>query len=435
MMTSQSHTSAISPQEMREALARVVYEAIYPVSVGLCLLYILFANAHSLVLPRPIATQMVIVASGSAIFFAGLALLAKRSLITVSHAQLVAGLIAQVVLWNSFLHLYLSGEIYQTTNILLVIVGIACFSLSPLCFVFTVSTGFIGWELILWTYPHSPERLHFIFAMGAATVLALLIFFVRLNMHQRFERLRVQDVRQKAELERALIAAKEVERLKDDLISTVSHELRTPLTSLVGFTELMLERDFPLQKRQELLAIVHGESLRLTKLINNFLDLQAMENGHAQYHFVAASLAQVLQEAVAVFSRADGKHTWRLTIPDSLPLVHMDAGRIHQVLANFLSNAMKFSQEGGEISVGVQVQAPVIQVWVADQGIGIPPEVQPQLFNKFFRVNDDSTRAVNGTGLGLALVKEIVEAHHGRVWVDSTLGKGSTFFFTLPLAT
>jgi len=415
------------------ALAAVVYESLRPISIGLSFLYIFFVVAHSVILPQPIANKMALTAFLSAVFFASLAILLKRLVITVHLAHQTALGIALVVLLNSLLHLYLTGETHQTTNILLTIVGAACFFLSTTCFVFVLATAFVGWELTMWSLPPSPERLHFIISMLTATMLALLIFYVRLHTHQRLERLRLQDIRQKTELERALIVAQEVDRLKDDLISTVSHELRTPLTSLLGFTELMLERDFPYSKQRELLTILHNESLRLTKLINNFLDLQAMEAGRSHYHFTDVQLTPLLYEAIDLFSKADGKHTWQTTIPDNLPFVHIDADRIRQVITNLLANAVKFSVYGGTISVSVHLQKTELTISISDQGVGIPQEAIPKLFTKFFRVDDSLTRPTNGTGLGLALIKEIVEAHQGRVWVDSTFGKGSTFYFTLPL--
>jgi len=435
VMTLTSQNSNISQQEIREALAGVVYENLHLVSISLALLFLVFTIAHCVVLPRPIAVPMITVAFLSAVLFTGLAILMKRSVITVRYAHQTTAGMAQIVLANSLLHLYLTREIHQTTNILLLIVGVACFCLSTPYFVFVLLTALIGWGLIVWSLPPSPEWLHFGFAMFAATVLALLTYYVRLRTHQRLERLRLQDIRQRTELEGALIAAKEVERLKDDLISTVSHELRTPLTSLLGFTELMLARDFPHAKQQDLLNVMHRESLRLTNLVNNFLDLQAITSGYPPYHFVDVELTPLLHETVTVFAKADEKHTWETSLPDSLPLVHIDTDRIQQVLANLVSNAVKFSPDSGVITVGAERQDMMVKVWITDQGIGVPVEALPKLFTKFFRVEDEAIRVIGGTGLGLALVKEIIEAHQGQIGVESTQGKGSTFFFTLPLAT
>ncbi len=227
---------------------------------------------------------------------------------------------------------------------------------------------------------------------------------------------------------------KEMERLKNELVSTVSHELRTPLTSLRGFTELMLKRSFSVEKQREFLKVIHKESMRLTELINDFLDLQRIEAGRQTYNFEDVFPAALLAETASVFNLEGGSHTLQLMVPASLPTVHIDSARIQQVLTNLLSNAIKFSPQGGPIIIGAIVENDAVKVWVQDQGIGIPTEAVPNLFSKFFRVDNQDTRQIGGTGLGLALVKEIIEDHGGRVWVESGVGKGSTFFFTLPIS-
>lgn len=226
----------------------------------------------------------------------------------------------------------------------------------------------------------------------------------------------------------------EAERLKDELISTVSHELRTPLTSLRGFAELMLKRQFPPDKQRKFLTVIHGEALRLTNLINDFLDLQRIESGRQTYDFAVLDLGALLQQSITVFSGSQSPHTFRLHIPTGFPPVRGDRDRLQQVFANLVSNAIKFSPEGGVITLGAEEQEGAALLWVSDQGIGIPAEAVPNLFSKFFRVDNQETRRIGGTGLGLALVKKIIEAHQGRIWVESTQGQGSTFFFTLPLA-
>jgi signal transduction histidine kinase/CHASE3 domain sensor protein/DNA-binding response OmpR family regulator len=227
---------------------------------------------------------------------------------------------------------------------------------------------------------------------------------------------------------------KEVERLKDEFLSTVSHELRTPLSSLRGFAELLLEREFPPDRRQRFVSIIHSETVRLTNLINDFLDLQRIESGRQEYHFERVDMRELLREGIALFTSAEAQLIWHLEVPDTLSAVQADKDRIRQVLSNLLSNAIKFSPRGGEVTVGTREQGPYVEVWMRDQGIGIPSEAMPRLFSKFFRVDNSQTRHIPGTGLGLALVKEIVEAHQGRVWADSEPNRGSTFYFTLPVA-
>jgi PAS domain S-box-containing protein len=233
---------------------------------------------------------------------------------------------------------------------------------------------------------------------------------------------------------RDVTARKEIERLKDELVSTVSHELRTPLTSLRGFTELMLTRDFPADQQRRFLTIMNDEAARLTDLINDFLDLQRIESGRQTYVFSDVDLLSLLQEAVAPFVNVAEKHRFHLAVPNSLPPVRIDSNRIRQVLTNLLSNAIKFSPHGGEITLSAYDRGDYVEVHVTDDGIGIPTEAIPQLFDKFFRVDNTETRQISGTGLGLALVKQIIEAHRGQVRVESASGKGSTFSFLLPVS-
>jgi CheY-like chemotaxis protein len=196
----------------------------------------------------------------------------------------------------------------------------------------------------------------------------------------------------------------------------------------------MLEREFPPDKCQRFLSIIHGETVRLTNLINDFLDLQRMESGRQIYHRDRMDLPQLLGESVALFQTVGGKHTIHLDAPDALPPVEGDPDRLRQVLSNLLSNAIKFSPDGGTVTVVARREDSHIIVSVTDQGVGIPPEAIPQLFGKFFRVDTGRARSIGGTGLGLAVVKEIIEAHQGRIWVESEPDRGSTFSFTLPLS-
>jgi PAS domain S-box-containing protein len=234
---------------------------------------------------------------------------------------------------------------------------------------------------------------------------------------------------------RDITERKEMERLKDDLVSTVSHELRTPLTSLRGFAELMLAREFPPAKQRHFLSIILGEATRLTSLINDFLDLQRMESGRQQYTFETIDLPALLHESATVFAPTDGAHRLQLEVAESFPPVRIDADRIRQVLANLLSNAIKFSPRGGTVTVAAFLDGEQAVVKVTDEGLGIPAEGVARLFQKFYRVDREETRGIGGTGLGLSLVRQMVEAHGGRIWVESAVGVGSSFFFSLPLAT
>jgi PAS domain S-box-containing protein len=228
-------------------------------------------------------------------------------------------------------------------------------------------------------------------------------------------------------------AAKELERAKDELIAMVSHELRTPLASLVGFTELLLERPVSDAQRKQYLETMLKEGKRLTSLINDFLDLQGLEGGYKRLDLGPADLRTLIARAVRA-AGPDDQRPIEVNLPPDLPLVVADGNAIQQVLLNLLSNARKYSLEGGAISVGASVQGAMLEISVRDHGLGIPADALPKLFNKFYRVANVDRRQISGTGLGLAISRRIIEGHGGMMRAESEgLGRGSCFYFTLRL--
>jgi signal transduction histidine kinase len=233
---------------------------------------------------------------------------------------------------------------------------------------------------------------------------------------------------------RDITAERTLERAKDELVSVVSHELRTPLASLVGFAELLLDRDYSEAQRRQFLTVMLQEGRRLTALINDFLDLQRIESGRQQLSPTPTDLRPLLTQSVDSVGD-DPDRPIVLDLPEALPLALADPDRVQQVIANLLSNARKYSPAGGRVRLSADVSDGVIAVTVEDQGLGIPADALPRLFEKFYRVDNSDRRTIRGTGLGLAIVKQIVEAHGGRVWAESDgPGQGSRFRFTLPIA-
>lgn len=234
--------------------------------------------------------------------------------------------------------------------------------------------------------------------------------------------------------ERQVDALKELDRLKDELLSTVSHELRTPLTSLRGFSELLLTREFPRDKQKEILGVILDESMRLERLVTDFLDLQRSAQGRMEYRFEEdVDLRALIVEAIKPFAM-DAQGCTRVTLepgPGAVPL-RADPERLRQVLANYISNALKFSPDDAAVTVTLTAEGDDIVVSVLDRGVGIPEAALPQLFTRFYRVDNSATRSVGGSGLGLSLVKAIVEGHGGRAGVETKLGEGSRFWFSLP---
>jgi signal transduction histidine kinase len=224
-----------------------------------------------------------------------------------------------------------------------------------------------------------------------------------------------------------------VDEMKTNFLANVSHELRTPLTSIRSFSELLLayEDDPAIQK--DFLQIINAESERLTRLVNDVLDITKIEAGHMDWQMATLSLPDLLRDSARTFGPliAKGKLLFDLGIDESLPAIYGDRDRLHQVLANLLNNAMKFTR-GGTITMRAETLEDEVRITVSDTGIGIAPEDQERIFEKFQQVGDTLTDKPRGTGLGLAICRDIVEHHRGRLWVESEPGLGSTFTVALP---
>ncbi len=253
---------------------------------------------------------------------------------------------------------------------------------------------------------------------------------------QAEERLRRSSV----ELREANKKLETLDRLKSDFVSTVSHELRTPLTSIKANAELiMMKPQLQEEKKQRLLTIINDESDRLGRLINDLLDLSRIEAGTVQWRSERVSWSEIIPLSVeGVLPLARNKDQRVITsLDDGLPVMQGDRDRVMQLLTNLLSNAIKFTPAGGAIAVRAHLEhAPVprIVVSVTDTGVGIPPEDIELIFDKFHRSSRHLADQTEGTGLGLTIARQIVEHHGGDIWATSTLGSGSIFTFTIPLA-
>jgi len=227
---------------------------------------------------------------------------------------------------------------------------------------------------------------------------------------------------------------KELDRIRSELLFTAAHELRTPLTSIIGSGQILLNRDVDRETQNELLKIITEEARGISRLINNLLAISLIESGRGfKIRKEPTDLGEIIQENVDSFKYQTGKHKFEVDMPSELARVQADKDKIDQVMANLLSNAVKFSPEGGKVTVSVDQAEGEVKVSIVDTGIGIPKRDLPHIFERFYRAENASIQAIGGTGSGLAIVKYIVEAHGGKISVESELSKGSTFSFTLPL--
>jgi len=235
----------------------------------------------------------------------------------------------------------------------------------------------------------------------------------------------------------ALEEVKAASKRKSDFISSVSHELRTPLTSIKGYAAILIAEKLghlPPEVKERLEKI-NRHSDELVHMVNDLLDIARIESGRMTMNITEEDLKDIIASASdLILIQCKNKNIELIQdIPKGLPLIMVDRSQIERVFINLLGNAVKFTPEKGKITIKAHKEDGFVQIDIKDAGIGIPPEALSKIFDEFYRVDNPVNQEVKGTGLGLSLVKNIVEAHKGKIWVESKLGQGSTFSFTLPM--
>lgn len=289
-------------------------------------------------------------------------------------------------------------------------------------------------------------------ALGlAADMLGLLVHHasareLAATMHEEAMRLTFAELTEhNARLQKAVARLEELDRLKSNFLATMSHELRTPLTSVIGYAEMMAEglAGSVSGEQREYLTTILSKADQLLGMITSVLDVASLETAPLSLERCRLSLADIVASEVATFTPQAGKRGIAIQIEArGEAIVVGDRKKIRQVVSNLLSNAVKFTPDRGRVGVALRTgplspsepdDAPAIQLVVSDSGIGISRDQVGKIFEPFFQVDSSSTRAFGGTGLGLTLAKAYVEAHGGRIWVDTTPGQGSTFVATFPI--
>ncbi len=261
------------------------------------------------------------------------------------------------------------------------------------------------------------------------------------TLRQRFFAVTVASVRA-AETSGAVIVLHDItdlrklERVRRDFVANVSHEFKTPLTAIQGFAETLLGGAIEdQQNRVRFLEIILEHSQRLARLTDDLLRLSQMDADRLELEIHRLNVSQFVESCLETAQRPAAERNLRISVhsPERLPDIAADRRRLAEVLQNLIDNAIQYTPPGGQIQISVEADPSEVTFTVADTGIGIPQAEQPRIFERFYRVDAARSREVGGTGLGLAIAKHLVEAHGGRIWVESEVGQGSQFHFTVPL--
>ncbi|MFH1454120.1 MAG: ATP-binding protein [Armatimonadota bacterium] len=237
------------------------------------------------------------------------------------------------------------------------------------------------------------------------------------------------------EAQKEAILKCQLEDIMAQFVANISHELRTPVTCIKGYVETLLDGHFSDPETfKRFLEIIREEADRLSRLINDLLDLSLIESRQVEMHYDTINLNKIIQDTKDILrpSISSKKIILKLNLPKKLPYINADGDRLRQVLINLVDNAIKYSPENSTVALGVRKQKLDMIFSITDQGPGIPPKDLERIFDRFYRVNKDRSSKSGGRGLGLAIAKQIIEAHGGTITVKSKVGKGSTFSFTIP---
>jgi signal transduction histidine kinase len=256
-----------------------------------------------------------------------------------------------------------------------------------------------------------------VFAIGFALLLAL---WRILSQNERATQRTYREIEQ-------------LSRLRAEFVSTVSHEFRTPLTGIQGFSEMMRDEILPVDLMREYAGDINKDARRLNRLMNDMLDLDQLESGEMKLTARPVDLNLILVETAASFSSRAATHPIDLDLAEDLPKLSADSDRLTQVCTNLLTNAIKYSPDGGSIELRTKREDHAVILTIRDHGIGIPADQLEKIFERYSRIETAETQNIQGTGLGLPIVRQIVQLYQGRVWATSGSGEGSTFHVQLPL--
>lgn len=440
------------PASVRAFSDAAVFRTLKPVSLAAILIYVVEAlrtltyldGPYAGAVPWLVANDLLIV-----LYALGLFLAVERGKIRVALSHRINASILFLALESAIAHVFFLDQPLETLSFLLIPFSAAFIFLRPVYFFTFLAANLSGWLLaIMLTAPTlltsgEPPWSALSITVLEAAFLAAIAFMLRFRDHRRILELREADQRQRQDLATAYEELRanhsklqDLDRLKSEFVNAVTHELRTPLTSVIGYAELLEDEvSGPLTPSQrEFVRQIQLGSRRLEYLLNDLLDFARLEAGTFRLRYETSDACAKVREVVESLKPLADVARLNLSIdcPDEPVLLLMDGQRMGQVLINFVSNALKFTPPGGAIVVRLSTDADHLRCEVEDTGDGIAEEDLPKLFKRFSQLKAGIAKG-KGTGLGLAISKALVEAHGGAIGVTSELGRGSTFWFTLPL--
>jgi signal transduction histidine kinase len=279
------------------------------------------------------------------------------------------------------------------------------------------------------------ESFSLIFGIPVQIFHALCAVVIALSVYEMLTVFDVERARQKQrimdELDKKNRALENLDKLKSEFLSMVSHEMKTPLTAIVGFANTITTLNLSGPQRTKYLNIIESEGKRLGNLVKEYLDISMIEMGSLPMPVTLSDIRLLIGETLESLEQIKNVPV-EIDFPEQLPRVMANQDRIKRVLINILDNIFKYSPPGAAVKITGENNPDHIRICIRDQGPGIPKQELAKIFDKFHRVTEENPQQIKGTGLGLAIAKGIVEAHGGKIWAESELGKGSTFYFTLP---
>ncbi|MCE9649432.1 MAG: hypothetical protein K8R18_07395 [Parvibaculum sp.] len=428
-------------------LDAIFLESVFPVAMYLTGLFALFSVLHIVLLPRSISLDMTMIAALSGIISTAIGYAARRGKIPVRRAYVAGFALFALGLSNSAIHMWLIQDIDQSTNFALTLVAVGLFFLSRRYLGIAYAITFAIWAcLALSITDGEGEFAHFAIMNLQAAVIGFLAHFLRLRVNRRLIRMRSEANVREEKLAEALMqaqlyaAAERENKAKTEFLANMSHELRTPLNAILGFSEIMTQQIFGPHgspKYAEYAGNIHDAGRHLLSLVNDILDLSRIQIDEKSLHVQPVDLKSVCENCLSIIRERAERGSVHLTLqaPGFIPAIETDERRLKQIVINLLSNAVKFTPANGRVTLTIETTGDgKIALRVSDTGIGMSAEELSQAATPFWQAQGGLARNFDGTGLGLALVVELLKVMNGTFALESTPGAGTVASVTLPQA-